>query len=278
MQNRYSHLLRGASLGLECVTCLEMEEVKVPFSLDLLVSISCDYFKSVGEEVSRVTYMFDGDSKYRRSSLTSFRRKFLGRNLTLGGVNHIAFSAAGHGDGGVSDTWTPKAYAALSRHGKLYNAIFFCGGDYFLNKDILFDVAKSFSLISDFSSAGIFQYPWVFSAYAYFNGVSYRPNIRGVGYPLAVDNDRITRWSTCCSVGPSPSDGYIRDIYSVNILSIVHMSRTVDDVSLSKWIESDPARGELCALNNKFLWSIESSMLRVVQDKLDDAGLTLSSI
>lgn len=274
--HRYSPLLSGAAAGLDCASCLHVDDIGQSVDLDLLLEEAVVFFDRIGEKPKRVSYWFDCESNSRRSSLGRFIKNYQGSGHAVG-TTIRSISISGHGFEGdaMSDTWTPRSVFSCSCHGRTIKAFFQSPVEFEKEKGVLSKLA--FRLFENFfSSAHIFEYPFVFSPLAYTTGLIYSPNVRQWGGHTLRDKERVTNWSNHCYRGHRASEGYLRDVYPVNLISLEHTEMHVGSVKLGGWIGADPARGSLSRLNGKFLWEIGCKNIRSVQRELDKAEILLA--
>lgn len=277
MSNDYAHLLRGVKSGLDCQICLEIDDLADAVPLETFMNEALSFFQTIGESPKRVTYSLRSEGKARRATVNVFQKRMMGQINTIGRTLHyVEITAPGYEPNDISDTWTPRAIAGISRHGRVLNA-FFDGparGDDL--QDYLLGIVHRAIGGSNFASAEMFRFPWMFSPSAYFAGITYDHSVKQLGGPTFEDGERIANWSNHCYRGLRPSDGYMRDVYPINILTDKHLRRQVGGHTLREWIADDPRRGKIEQFDRKFLWQIPDDQLVAVQSALDANRLFLS--
>ncbi len=71
--------------------------------------------------------------------------------------------------------------------------------------------------------------------------------------------------------------GYLRDVYPLNVLSAPHLAQPVAGVPLGQWIAASPERGTLTSLpNDAWLWLVEEQHIDIVRSELIAAGLLIA--
>jgi hypothetical protein len=274
--HRYSHLLSGAASGLECASCLHVDDIGRPIDLDPFLEEAVAFFNRLGEKPKRVSYWLDHESKPRRSSLKRFMNNFLDAGHTIGTTfQGLSISGVGFEGNDMSDTWTPRSVFSCGRHGRTIKAFFQSPCNFGEERNIL--PKLPFCLFPAFSSAYIFEYPFVFSPLAYTSGISYGPNVKSWGDHNARDTERVTNWSNHCYRGHKASEGYLRDVYPVNVIGSAQAEALIGSVKLEDWIKQDPSRGILLPLNDKMLWEIGDRDILSVQRALDKFKILLSA-
>jgi hypothetical protein len=67
---------------------------------------------------------------------------------------------------------------------------------------------------------------------------------------------------------------YLGEIYPLQILSSVHVSRRIGDRSLKEWIESSPEHGSLSAFSEKhWIWEIPNDLIESIRKAMSQHGL-----
>jgi len=67
---------------------------------------------------------------------------------------------------------------------------------------------------------------------------------------------------------------YLRDIYPIQLLSVVHLSHRMGDVTLKEWIESSPNYGVLTPFSNEhWVWEIPANKEKAVRKALSENNL-----
>lgn len=122
----------------------------------------------------------------------------------------------------------------------------------------------------------MFSFPWVFSPAAYFAGAGYKHNVRKFGGLTEEDSARITNWQNHCYRGLRPSQGYLREIYPVNLISPLVLKNSIDGRPLDEWISDSKEHGKLSEFGAKWLWEIPYRDLPAVQKELDRERILLS--
>ena len=67
-----------------------------------------------------------------------------------------------------------------------------------------------------------------------------------------------------------PQKGFLREIYNINIINILHLNRQITKTqTLKELIESDPRMGKLeIVYENCFMWTIRENDIEFVRQKL----------
>lgn len=271
----YQHLLAGAAPDLDCVCCLEIDEIHGGLSVASLLNISSILFENWSLKPKRVTYSLREEGKSRRASFATIRNRFgeiedeVGRSIT-----YIEISGAGIEQNEISDVWTPCAFAGGAMQGRILNAFFFGPAPFDEGAQRYIELLRANRV--EFASAQIFSFPWVYSPVAYFAGATYDHSDRRLGKLTPGGSARITNWRSHCHRGNRPSQGYMRDVYPLNILSREHICNELRGVSLLEWISTSPSRGEISEFGSKCIWRIADQHIAEVQRSLDEAGLLLA--
>lgn len=73
--------------------------------------------------------------------------------------------------------------------------------------------------------------------------------------------------------------GYLRDVYPLNVVSQPHLEMPVHGMALGEWIRHAPQRGSLRPLaGGAWLWRIEDAQVASVQAELEAAGLLIAQL
>ena len=276
MQSPYSHLLTGVSPSLETVSCLQLEDIRTSVNLQELFDFAGEFFPLARERPYRVDYDDPDSDKGRRCTFRTFGKRFGGTNLSVGAaIRAVAFSGRGFEPDPGSDTWTPKSALIVHCIGKVLYA-FLYAPELGLRLDGAWDRALQFFDSSNFSNANLFKFPRLFSPRAYASGISYSANRPGTGKPNFTDGERHVRWAAHCYRGRRASEGYMRDIYSLNLIGPHHLERRIGGHDLATWIARDRRRGRLEPYRDRHLWSVAHENLLLVQRELDAAQFLLS--
>lgn len=273
----YSALLNGAAPGLDCASCLHVDDIDQPPRLDSLMKVALNFFDTIGEKPKRVSYWLANEPTHRRSSIRKFINKFENTEYTVGDtMRSVAITSAGFESDDLSDTWTPRAVASVSRHGKTIKAFFQSSRELEKESEMLLNLPHSLCGTM-FSAAYVFEYPFVFSPLAYSSGLSYSPSFKKWGDHTDRDAERVANWSNHCYQGQRGSEGYMRDIYPMNLIGPEHLGMVIGKIKLENWISQDPTRGRLLPCHGKVLWIIKGKEIRSVQTELDQFEILLSS-
>lgn len=71
-------------------------------------------------------------------------------------------------------------------------------------------------------------------------------------------------------------DGFIHDVYALNIISCAHMNRVVDGKRISSWLDSGEWGQVLTAGMDAYIWLVPPDMRNFIMDKLKSAGILLT--
>jgi len=107
----------------------------------------------------------------------------------------------------------------------------------------------------------------------YAAGVNYSPS-SGQESPCSYDEAlTISRWGDLGMVEEVYKQGVLRDVFPQNYLTDQQLSRTIGQVSLGEWIESESSRGTLTKLDDRMtLWRVADSQIKQLRDELWSAG------
>ena len=73
--------------------------------------------------------------------------------------------------------------------------------------------------------------------------------------------------------------GYLRDIYPLNVLSAPHLHMPVNGVPLADWIRVSADRGTLRPLaGGAWLWRIDEPHVPAITAELEQAGLLIAAL
>ena len=118
--------------------------------------------------------------------------------------------------------------------------------------------------------------------YAYVSRVSDGPFGYGSGFihtpdDTCLDEDQkeaITKWSNNTEL---ISEGKLRDLYQINILSNTQINSKMDGNSLGEWIKMDENRGTLTRFSDLlFLWTVSALNYNEIREELNRHGLLIA--
>lgn len=73
--------------------------------------------------------------------------------------------------------------------------------------------------------------------------------------------------------------GYLRDVYPLNVISQPHLDKQVQGMPLREWIIASPERGTLRPLaGGAWLWRIEENQVVPIQAELESAGMLIAEL
>lgn len=118
--------------------------------------------------------------------------------------------------------------------------------------------------------------PFSKGPYFYVNGTLYE----GEKQYSRKEGERLAKWNhalLACRKTDSPvAEGYLRDVYEMNVLSESQLSIVIDGLKLSNWITKNSSRGYLEVLNDKLcIWSVPEGSLNNLRRVLGQARLTV---
>lgn len=273
----YSHLLTGAGHGLECVSCLHIDDIEEKISADIVMKFALVFFHEIGEIPKAVDYQLSSERQHRRLSVSNFNKHMARTGHSVGTtLSSMTITSGGFEGDATSDTWTPRSVVSAALHGRVLEA--FLQAPRYTDKENRYLAGLPYEMFgTSFAAAYIFPFPWAFSPLSYGSGISYSPNRKRLGDLTDRDSERVMNWANHCYRGHRASEGYLRDIYAMNIIGQKHIGMRVGNLDLGNWIEQDPIRGSLSELSGKTLWIVESEHLLSVQAALDNAGVLLSA-
>lgn len=265
MSNRYAHLLTGASRDLDTVCCIEVDDINSTVSsstfFDQMIPVVFDS-KLDGNEI--IAYKTG-------ASRSTVKRKFksLNRNFFLECENHslegIEVYSGSYDNSEVGATWNPLQYVGMWRHGRIFSA-FAYSMDWSVDR-LSFERLASFAGLFEFASSHCFEYPIVFSPLAYFHGLSFSPSHKRYGNFATQDAERIANWNSHCYRGNRPSDGFLREIHSLNLVGLSHKEKVFSG--------TDQTNLQLSVVGDRVLVTVED--LSAVQHDLDRDRVLLSA-
>ena len=271
----YRHLLLGAPPDLDCACCLEIDEFAAGLPIASFVKVALSFFESWKLKPKRVSYSVQDDRRFRRSSIAVFQKRFgEGSNQIGESISYVGISSEGIQPDEISQVWTPRAFVGAAVQGRILNAFFFGPARLGASNSNYIDFLRAGP--KDFASAQIFSFPLAYSPLSYFAGGAYQGNDKRLGAVSSAANARITNWRNHCYRGNRPSQGYMRDLYSLNVLSGQHIRREVQGLSLLEWISSSERRGVISEFGTKWLWRIPDSYVFEVQKLLEQANMLLA--
>ena len=273
----YSHLLTGVARDLECVACLHIDDLGRKVSADKIVDYAFAFFETIGEPPTKVDYEIASETKPRRSSFPTFRKRVGGKQHYVGStLSSITVTSSGFEGTEISDTWTPRSLVSVALHGKILKAFFQVPDATRNSMEYLINLAVD-QLDIDYAAAYVFPFPWIFSPISYYSGLSYSPSRNIMGDITFSDSERIANWASHCYRGHRASEGYLREIYGENIIDDSHIAMYIGGITLEAWIAQDSSHGKLSRRGDKILWSLEDACLPMVQKQLDEARILLSA-
>ena len=112
--------------------------------------------------------------------------------------------------------------------------------------------------------------------YFYVNGTVYE----GEKKQSQKNSEKLAKWNhamIACRKNYQPiAEGYLRDIYEINILSKSHLSIEIENMALPDWVAQRSGRGQLKMLNdNLWIWSVLENDISKMQHIFGRAQLTI---
>lgn len=272
----YTHLLSGAAPGLDCAACLHVDDITREISVEAFIGLADSFFEEIGEAPQRVAFEPMVEGKARCATVSEFRKRvrkaghFIGRTM-----RSVTVSSGGYEGNAISATWTPRACASVALHARILEIFLQTPNDGEKERAFLQEISGEL-VGSNFACAYVFSYPHVFSPLAYASGISYSPGESSYGSPTFRDSERIANWANHCYRGHRASEGFLRDVYPLNVIGDTQLMAKVGDEQLKEWIEQDCRRGRLLPFRDKTLWSVEPVDLPLVQASLDKAKILLA--
>lgn len=124
---------------------------------------------------------------------------------------------------------------------------------------------------------GVFEFPAHFGPSFYLSSIAVSP--RGVAWDANQDYaDRITRWRDRTAHGAlSPSAGYFREIYEINLLTDGHLRNPFQGRPFREFAASVSMIYPLPYCEGMYRWDIPKKALKRVQNLMEGSGLVLSA-
>lgn len=259
----YSTLLAGAADGLNAVRCIYFDDL-VDFGVGEAWALALSIFERCGVSPGKVGYTQGLEAKSLKPA--TFERRLT--NLEIDSLT-VAVGM----DDPISQIYEAPTYCGVDlRPGQ--SALFFYSDR--LPKHSLGDWAASDLIQSiGYAAAYAFDFALPFSPSAYCWGLGYSPGQRKFGEVTRTDGRRLECWCHNQRRGLRPSDGYLRDVYEQNLLGDLHLSRTIEGMSLDSWIR-EGGRGSLKQVADRWLWSLTPEEIHRCRFALNQAGLLLS--
>jgi hypothetical protein len=93
------------------------------------------------------------------------------------------------------------------------------------------------------------------------------------GSEAEIEKNRLHWWFNASREQPW-EDGFVRDVYPWSFLTPPQLARPMGNVTLQEWIQQDPQRGKLSAIDRTHvLWEVEERMIRPLRKPLEKAGV-----
>lgn len=276
----FSHLIGGTSPDLELATCAYFDGISDDFSvLGMLDHIESWFSKF--EAKPKVVLVGSNEKKSPRHTVKSMRVAATADDTAFRrSVNNLQFFPKGRTT--IDDTWRPSVYFAVNNTERRASA-FFCVNTALDENDLLTILQEGDKLFRCCGAYG-FRYPERFSPLGYYWGISVQPAGRRVGKWGERESKRLSHWRDNTSIGILSDgerrffgvcDGYVRDAYSMMLLSDKHMGRRVGGSTLLERIRKENF-GLVEAVGDKYLWRIAAEKLAAAQRLLDDNDISLS--
>jgi len=97
-----------------------------------------------------------------------------------------------------------------------------------------------------------------------------------VGRQNEAERDRIGAWMRERLNSRRHLQGLFRDIYRLNVVYSLHLSRVIGGLALARWIEESRNRGVLRAIDNgAWVWELSDEQIPLVRSDLLNAGLLI---
>ncbi len=118
--------------------------------------------------------------------------------------------------------------------------------------------------------------PFSIGPYFYVNGTIYE----GERKYSRKEGERLAKWNhalLACRKKDFPvAEGYLRDVYEVNVLSESQLSIIIDGVELFDWVKQNSNYGSIEMLNDRLcIWSVPAGSIRSLRRILGRARLTV---
>jgi hypothetical protein len=123
----YAHLLKGAAGDLECVSCLEIDDLGKSISLESFFIQALSFFHAEQEQPKRVSYLLRDNARPRRASPSTFQNKVIDRHrLIPDTVTYVKITGRGFElNDKSSEEWTPRVEVAAAKHGSVTSLFLF---------------------------------------------------------------------------------------------------------------------------------------------------------
>jgi hypothetical protein len=259
----YSTLLAGAADGLDAVRCIYLDDLE-HLNAAKAWALALEVFEQCRVSPGKVGYTEGHDAKHVTPA--TFERRV--PNLEIDSLTVAAAT-----DDQISQVYEAPTYVGIDlRPGR--SALFFYSDQ--LPNHSLADWATSDPIQSiGYAAAYAFDFALSFSPSAYFWGLGYSPNRRRLGEVTRTDVRRLECWGHNQRRGLRPSQGYLRDIYEQNLLSELHLTRSVGGTPLNRWIR-ETRTGSLDPVAGRWLWTLTPEEIHRSRFALNQAGLLLS--
>lgn len=198
---------------------------------------------------------------------------------TLGAINSVEVFPKGRTT--IDDTWFPSIYFGL-RLDRPESAFFY------INEALSYDATKLMLVegqkVTECFAAYTFLFPQRYAPLSYFWGMSVQPAGRDAGKWGRTESRRLSNWRDNTDIGISSngsrnvysvSDGYIRDIYPLMLISSEHLKRKVGRVSLAEAVATEKM-GSLTPEGDMFLWRLDIEEQGPARRLLEKYDISLS--
>ncbi len=234
-------------------------------------------FERLGEQIYRVSYRAKESETSRRAKMKTFIQRHADRTASVAVTfDFVAISSKGYESDEISDAWTPKALFRVSEDSKETRLSMYGVQGIDDVSNVFLDVLSLGAYVWRYSSAHIFEFPIQYSPLAYFSSITFDRNLKGLGAYTPRDSLRLENWRNNQYGGLRSADGFMRDIYPINVVGERHLEFSISGRSLRSWIGETPARGALIPFGEKWIWTVQREYLMGLQAALDKAGFLLS--
>jgi hypothetical protein len=275
----YSHLIGAASPDLELATCVYFDGIAQNFPIQSALELIESWFSERASKPKVVLVGKDGVKKPPRYTLRTLREAASSDEAsTRDSFDRLEFFPRGRTT--IDSTWHPPVYFAV--YTRTPPAAFYYVSEAMDESWLLTHLLQGNAIFQSAAAYG-FWFPERFSPLAYFWGISVEPG-RRVGAWAAREARRLSHWRDNTQIGIvtggqrrffSASEGYVRDAYSLMLLSFQHMERRVGASTLGGAIKEQQL-GSISPMGDRVLWRIPREKLADAQALLDSSDISLS--
>ena len=142
-------------------------------------------------------------------------------------------------------------------------------------------VAPAVLGVADFSWGGFFRIPVSAGATFYLSHIGYsNADVRALGASsivLAAHGERLHRANYRLSTAFAYSDGYVRELYEINLLSETHLRAPLRESTVRAYVHSIGKAWEIPNAPGMVEWHLSDAELAQVRRDWEESGLVLSA-